>query len=365
MPRFMLLQNYGQVASGAPVIWEWKPEDMKAHIDFQIALNAELQELGEFVDAQGLAGPEAAKFVVSDGTSAPVVTDGPYPESKELLAGYRIIDVESLERAIEIAARASAAPGPDGAPIQRLHRGAGDHGRARPRGDLIAPSTEDLLRELAPQVLGAVARRYRNFADAEDAVQAALLEAATHVARARRARRSTAWLVRVASRRMADQFRSDEARRRREMLAASWSSASPDSTSGNDDSLILVFMCCHPALTPASAIPLTLRAVGGLTTREIATAFLVPEATMAQRISRAKSTIRASDEPFALPPPAEIAPNECVRCSTCCTCSSTRGTRAAAVLTSRASTSRPRPFASRASCTPGSPTIPKSPGCSR
>jgi len=118
MPRFMLLQNYGQVASGAPVIWEWKPEDMKAHIDFQIALNAELQELGELVDAQGLAGPEAAKFVVSDGKSAPVVTDGPYPESKELLAGYRIIDVESLERAIEIAARASAAPGPDGAPIR-------------------------------------------------------------------------------------------------------------------------------------------------------------------------------------------------------------------------------------------------------
>jgi hypothetical protein len=118
MPRFMLLQNYGEVGSGAPVIWEWKPEDMKAHIDFQIALNAELQELGEFVDAQGLAGPEAAKFVVSDGKSAPVVTDGPYPESKELLAGYRMIDVESLERAIEIAARASAAPGPDGVPIR-------------------------------------------------------------------------------------------------------------------------------------------------------------------------------------------------------------------------------------------------------
>jgi RNA polymerase sigma factor (sigma-70 family) len=172
---------------------------------------------------------------------------------------------------------------------------------------LISSSTEGLLRELAPQVLGAVVRRYRNFADAEDAVQAALLEAANTWPEHGEPDNPRAWLVRVASRRMADQFRSDEARRRREMLAASWSSASPDSPSGNDDSLILVFMCCHPALTPASAIPLTLRAVGGLSTREIATAFLVPEATMAQRISRAKSTIKASDEPFALPPPAEIA----------------------------------------------------------
>ena len=172
---------------------------------------------------------------------------------------------------------------------------------------MIARSTEDLLRELAPQVLGAVLRRYRNFADAEDSVQAALLEAATAWPEKGQPDDPLAWLVRVASRRMADQFRSDEARRRRETLAATWSIASPDSPSGNDDSLILIFMCCHPALTHASAIPLTLRAVGGLTTREIATAFLVPEATMAQRISRAKSTIKASDEPFSLPPPAEIA----------------------------------------------------------
>jgi RNA polymerase sigma factor (sigma-70 family) len=172
---------------------------------------------------------------------------------------------------------------------------------------LTAPSTEDLLRELAPQVLGAVARRYRNFADAEDAVQAALLEAASTWPERGEPDNPRAWLVRVASRRMADQFRSDEARRRREMLAASMSAGAPDAPSGSDDALILVFMCCHPALTPASAIPLTLRAVGGLTTREIAIAFLVPEATMAQRISRAKSTIKASDEPFALPPPTEIA----------------------------------------------------------
>ena len=117
--RFMLLQNYGQVESGCAPMMEWSPEDIKAHIEFQQALNAELAELGELVDAQGLAGPEQARFVVSDGTSAPVITDGPYPESKELLAGYRLVDVESAARAIEIAARASAAPGPNGVPIRQ------------------------------------------------------------------------------------------------------------------------------------------------------------------------------------------------------------------------------------------------------
>jgi hypothetical protein len=117
--RFMLLQNYGGVESGCAPMSEWSPEDIKAHIEFQQALNAELAELGELVDAQGLAGPELAKFVVSDGTSAPVITDGPFPESKELLAGYRLVDVDTPERAIEIAARASAAPGPDGTPIRQ------------------------------------------------------------------------------------------------------------------------------------------------------------------------------------------------------------------------------------------------------
>jgi hypothetical protein len=117
--RFMLLQKYGEVESGCAPMPEWSPQDIKAHIEFQQALNAELAELGELVDAQGLAGPELAKFVVSDGISAPVITDGPFPESKELLAGYRLVDVDTAERAIEIAARASAAPGPDGAPIRQ------------------------------------------------------------------------------------------------------------------------------------------------------------------------------------------------------------------------------------------------------
>jgi RNA polymerase sigma factor (sigma-70 family) len=163
-------------------------------------------------------------------------------------------------------------------------------------------STEGLLRELAPQVLGAVVRRYGHFADAEDAVQEALLAAADTWPTDGRPDSPRAWLVRVASRRMADQYRRDEARRRREDLAASWSLASAEPVAPkHDDTLLLMFMCCHPALTPASAIPLTLRAVAGLTTREIANAFLVPEATMAQRISRAKAKVKASDEPFTLP----------------------------------------------------------------
>jgi hypothetical protein len=116
--RFMLLQNYGEPASGCAPMTEWSPEDIKAHIEFQHVLNKELTDLGELVDAQGLSGPDQAKFVVWDGSGTPVVTDGPYPESKELLAGYRLVDVDSLERAIAIAARASAAPGMGGKPIR-------------------------------------------------------------------------------------------------------------------------------------------------------------------------------------------------------------------------------------------------------
>jgi RNA polymerase sigma factor (sigma-70 family) len=162
-------------------------------------------------------------------------------------------------------------------------------------------STEGLLRELAPQVLGVIVRRHGNFTDAEDAVQEALLAAATTWPTEGRPDNPLGWLIRVASRRLVGHYRSDDARRRREVLAASWSLATPDPAPSQDDSLLLMFLCCHPSLSPASAIPLTLRAVGGLTTREIAAAFLVPEATMAQRISRAKAKLKAADEPFARP----------------------------------------------------------------
>lgn len=169
-----------------------------------------------------------------------------------------------------------------------------------------ADEHEHLLRELAPQVLGALIRRFRDFNSAEDAVQEALLAAAMQWPRDGLPGNPRAWLIRVASRRMTDALRSEIARRRRESEAAVRvdavaASAETEAEQDEDDTLILLFMCCHPALTPSSAIALTLRAVGGLTTAEIARAFLVPESTMAQRISRAKQSIKSSGVPFHLP----------------------------------------------------------------
>ena len=160
---------------------------------------------------------------------------------------------------------------------------------------------ESLLRGLAPQVLGQVARRYGNFADAEDAVQEALVAAAMQWPSEGLPENPRGWLTAVAVRRMNDRLRNDSARRRREELAALREPAGPPQAPDGEDSLTLLFLCCHPTLTPTSAIPLTLRACGGLTTAEIAAAFLVPEATMAQRISRAKQRIKASGVPFAMP----------------------------------------------------------------
>jgi hypothetical protein len=117
--KFMLLQAYGGVKADIGPMSTWTPEEIEAHIAYQRELNDELSERGELVDAQALTAPEMAKFVVHDGTGAPVVTDGPFPESKELLAGYRIVDVESVERALEIAAKGSAAPGPGGIPVEQ------------------------------------------------------------------------------------------------------------------------------------------------------------------------------------------------------------------------------------------------------
>ena len=171
-----------------------------------------------------------------------------------------------------------------------------------------APATDELLRELAPQVVGAVVRRFGDFAAAEDAVQEALVAAATQWPTDGVPVNPRGWLIHVAARRMTDGLRSDEARRKREGLAAALEPAASESPPPErDDTLTLLFMCCHPALTPASAIALTLRAVGGLTTAEIAAAFLVPEATMAQRISRAKQRIKDSGAPFAMPTAGEGA----------------------------------------------------------
>jgi RNA polymerase sigma factor (sigma-70 family) len=168
-----------------------------------------------------------------------------------------------------------------------------------------APGVEDLLRELAPQVLGVLARRYGRFDSSEDAVQEALLAAATQWPEQGVPESPRAWLVTVASRRLVDGWRSEGARRRREEQVTVLDVPDPGPVAERDDTLTLLFLCCHPSLSVPSQLALTLRAVGGLTTAEIANAFLVPEPTMAQRISRAKQTIRNAGARFDLPPEAE------------------------------------------------------------
>jgi RNA polymerase sigma factor (sigma-70 family) len=173
-------------------------------------------------------------------------------------------------------------------------------------------ASEHLLRELAPQVLGAVIRRFHDFASAEDAVQEALIAAVMQWPQEGVPENPRGWLIQVASRRMTDCLRSEMARQRREnTVAMETETVTPgfdlEPAMDPDDTLTLLFMCCHSALTSSSAIALTLRAVGGLTTAEIARAFLVPEATMAQRISRAKQSIKASGVPFRLPTHQEQA----------------------------------------------------------
>ena len=176
----------------------------------------------------------------------------------------------------------------------------------------LTPRDENLLRELAPQVLGSMMRRFGDFAAAEDAVQEALLAAAVQWPAEGVPNNPRGWLIHVAIRRMTDHLRAELARRRREAIVVMMDeqvapAADIAMDADQDDTLILLFMCCHSALTRASAIALTLRAVGGLTTTEIARAFLVPEATMAQRISRAKQRIKSSGVPFCLPTDAERA----------------------------------------------------------
>ncbi|MCX4681090.1 RNA polymerase sigma factor [Streptomyces sp. NBC_01433] len=168
---------------------------------------------------------------------------------------------------------------------------------------MTAPTIEDLLREFTPQVLGTLVRRHGQFEGCEDAVQEAVLAAAVQWPAEGVPNNPHGWLVTVASRRLIDQMRSDRARRERE--AATATEVIPEEVPDTDDTLVLLFLCCHPTLTAASQTALTLRAVGGLTTAEIARAFLVPEATMAARISRAKQRVKAAGRSFSLPDGAE------------------------------------------------------------
>ncbi|WP_433224221.1 RNA polymerase sigma factor [Microtetraspora malaysiensis] len=180
---------------------------------------------------------------------------------------------------------------------------------------MSTPAVDDLLRELAPQVVGLLTRRFGDFDATEDAVQESMLDAVAQWPAQGVPDNPRGWLVQVAYRRMVDQVRNEQARRRREELVAAQDpperltapSAEEALETERDDTLIMLFLCCHPALTPASAIALTLRSASGLTTAEIARAFMVPEATMAQRISRAKQRIKASGVPFRMPPPGERA----------------------------------------------------------
>src|ERR671910_795266 len=243
------------------------------------ALNQALLESGELVGAYGVADEADAKGGrVADGP--PAVTDGPYVEAKEYLG--------SCTR-----------------PTPRC-----DDDRSRP----VTVPDWPLVRRLAPEVLGTLVRRYGHFDSCEDAVQEALLAAARQLPAEGWPASPKAWLITVASRRLTDELRSSEGRRRREELDQARTPRRPDDDHENDDqgpvgddTLTLLFLCCHPALSPASQVALTLRAIGGLTTAEIARAFLVPEATMAQRISRAKQRIKAAGATFELPPRAEHA----------------------------------------------------------
>jgi RNA polymerase sigma factor (sigma-70 family) len=172
----------------------------------------------------------------------------------------------------------------------------------------IDATTENLLRDLTPQVLGALVRRYGQFEECEDAVQEAIVAATLAWPTSGTPDNPRGWLITVASRRLIDQIRSDHARKAREITVAleELGPSTEPETAAADDTLILLYLCCHPALTPASQTALTLRAVGGLTTAEIAHAFLVPEGTMAARVSRAKQSIKTAGSQFSMPAPDEL-----------------------------------------------------------
>ncbi len=200
----------------------------------------------------------------------------------------------------------NAPPGTPTGPEEPPDAAPGGPGAGGPEGRGPPAAGDRLFGTLAPRVLAALVRRFGSFPEAEDALQEALLAAALRWPQEGLPENPHGWLFRVASRRLIDGMRSESARRRRERAWAA-TEVQEEAAPGDrgeahgDDTLVLLFMCCHPALTSASAIALTLRAVGGLTTAEIAAAFLVPEATMAQRISRAKAAVAASRVPFALP----------------------------------------------------------------
>ena len=263
----------------------------------------------------------------------PFVTDGPYAETQEVLAGYWIVECDSFDRATEIASRLSACPAPehvvanayaDVRPIMESQptrdQRTDQHGLSC-RGGLMSRACCASWRRrfLVPSYAA-----METSITAEDAVQEALLAAATQWPTDGVPDNPKGWLITVAARRLTDLLRSEQARRRREDTVARWElprqqADTADSTADSDDTLILLFMCCHPALSAPSQIALTLRAVGGLTTGEVARAFLVSEATMTRRITRAKQQIKDSGIPFRLPAPGRARRPTGGRSCTCST----------------------------------------------
>src|SRR3954466_1565108 len=291
MAKYLLLKHYR--GAPAPVndvpMDQWTPEELSAHLQYMRDFAARLEGTGEFVDSRALS-PEGT-FVRYDGEGRPPVTDGPFAETKDLIAGWMVIAVETYERALELAGELSAAPGAGGKPIHEwleVRPFLGAHSTCITEGHRV---DESLLRALTPTVIGILVRRGADFAAAEDAVQDALVEA-VRVWPDDPPRDPQGWLVAVAWRKFLDAARADTSRRRREVLVES--EPVPGPGEAVDDTLALYFLCAHPSLTPSSAVALTLRAVGGPTTRQISPAYLVPEATMAQRISRAKRTVSAA-----------------------------------------------------------------------
>ena len=316
--KYMLMMHAPRAGWKEAGIGTWPPEDLKAHIGFMHRFNKELTDAGELVDAQGLSLPEEARVVRAGKGARPEVTDGPVPRGEGV--SRRLLDHRLRHHRTGLRARGPCLGRPRKGRRSAEHADRGAPGDERPLYRHVTPPApeftgENLLRELAPQVLGAVMRRFRDFSAAEDAVQEALLAAALQWPVEGVPDNPRGWLIHVAARRMTDHLRTELARRRREAIVLV--QAPPDHQvapaadalehAEQDDTLILLFMCCHPALTRPSAIALTLRAVGGLTTAEIANAFLVPEATMAQRISRAKQRIRTSGVAFRMPTDQERA----------------------------------------------------------
>ena len=334
--------KYVAMIYGNQAKWDSFPaEAWPEAIARQEAFNRKYRESGELIGAYGLADAAAAQLVRREG-GALAVTDGPYLETKEYLG-------QLLPARLR---QPGAGPGD-----RRGHALRGRRprrtvaGPARVRGGRVSGPTEveDLLRAYAPQVLGTLVRRYGTFDTCEDAVQEALIAAARQWPAQGIPDNPRGWLVTVAARKLVDQVRSEAARRRREDSLALATPASEllahaaDEEPGTDrdDSLALLFLCCHRDLSPPSRIALTLRAVGGLTTAQIAAAFLVPESTMAQRISRAKQTIKAAGGSARAAGGGGPHRPPRATCGTCSIWSSTRATRPAAA------TSSPRPSCPR------------------